>query len=99
MPYDLFRIIAAPICTIPQPFVVAVAPSLCSPLFIVNFPLFESQVQLLILIVMRLTLGRRLVNLLPVAQRTNNAFTNDDVDRPWIVGREFESHVHHENAF
>ena len=27
------------------------------------------------------------------------AFTNDDVDRPWIVGREFESHVHHENAF
>ena len=26
-------------------------------------------------------------------------FTNGAVDRPWVVGREFESHVHHENAF
>ena len=25
--------------------------------------------------------------------------TNGVVDRPWVVGREFESHVHHENAF
>ena len=50
--------------------------------------------------VMRLSLGRQLVNLLPVAQRTmNNALTNGFVDRPWVVGREFESHVHHENAF
>ena len=50
-------------------------------------------------------MGKRLVNLLPVAQRTN-AFTNGVVDRPWVVGREFdrpwvvgrefESHVHHE---
>ena len=48
--------------------------------------------------VIRLILGRRLVNLLPVAQRTN-ALTNGVVDRPWVVGREFESHVHHENAF
>ena len=48
--------------------------------------------------VIRLSLGRRLVDLLPVAQRTN-AFTNGVVDRPWVVGREFESHVHHENAF
>ena len=48
--------------------------------------------------VIRLSLGRRLVSLLPVAQRTN-AFTNGVVDRPWVVGREFESHVHHENAF
>ena len=48
--------------------------------------------------VIRFSLGRRLVNLLPVAQRTN-AFTNGVVDRPWVVGREFESHVHHENAF
>ena len=48
--------------------------------------------------VIRLSLGRRLVNLLPLAQRTN-AFTNGVVDRPWVVGREFESHVHHENAF
>ena len=48
--------------------------------------------------VIRLSLGRRLVNLLPVAQRTN-AFANGVVDRPWVVGREFESHVHHENAF
>ena len=51
------------------------------------------------LVVIRLSLGsRRLVNL-PVAQRTN-ALTNGIVDRPWIVvGREFESHVHNENAF
>ena len=42
--------------------------------------------------VVRLSLGRRSVNLLPVAQRTN-ALTNGVVDRPW-VGREFESHVH-----
>ena len=49
-------------------------------------------------IVTRLSLGRRLVNLLPVAQRTN-VFTNGVVDRPWVVGREFESHVHHENFF
>ena len=50
--------------------------------------------------VIRLSLGRRLVNLSPVAQRTiNNALTNGVVDRPWVVGREFESHVHHENAF
>ena len=48
--------------------------------------------------VMRLSLGRRLVNLLPVAQRTN-AFTNGVVSRPWVVGRELESHVHHENVF
>ena len=48
-------------------------------------------------VVIRLILGRRLVNLLPVAQRTN-AFTNGVVDRPWVVGREFESHVRHENA-
>ena len=47
--------------------------------------------------VIRLRLGRRSVNLLPVVQRTN-AFTNGVVDRPWVVGREFESHVHHENA-
>ena len=46
----------------------------------------------------RFSLGRRSVNLLPVAQRTN-AFTNGVVDRPRVVGREFESHVHHENAF
>ena len=49
--------------------------------------------------VTRLSLGRRWVNLLPaVAQRTN-ALTNGVVDRPWVVGREFESHVHHESAF
>ena len=48
--------------------------------------------------VTRLSLGRRLINLLPVAQRTN-AFTNGVVDRPWVVGRVFESHVHHEDAF
>ena len=48
--------------------------------------------------VIRLGLGRQKVNLLPLAQRTN-AFTNGVVDRPWVVGREFESHVHHENAF
>ena len=47
--------------------------------------------------VIRLSLGRRLVNLLPVAQRTN-ALTNGVVDRPWVVGREFESHVHHEDT-
>ena len=38
--------------------------------------------------VIRLSLGRRLVNLLPVAQRTN-ALTNGVVDRPWVVRREF----------
>ena len=50
--------------------------------------------------VIRLSLGRPLVNLLPVAQRTS-VFTKFDgvVDIPWIVGRDFESHVHHENAF
>ena len=51
-----------------------------------------------LIFVVSLSLGKRLVNLLPVAQRTN-AFTNGVVDRPWVVGREFESHVHHENAF
>ena len=48
--------------------------------------------------VMRLSSVRRLVNPLPVAQWTN-ALTNGVVDKPWVVGREFESHVHHENAF
>ena len=48
--------------------------------------------------VIRLSLRRRLVNLLPVAQQIN-AFTNGVVDRSWVVGREFESHIHHENAF
>ena len=42
--------------------------------------------------VIRLSLGTRLVNLLRVAP-------NGVDDRPWVVGREFESHVHHENAF
>ena len=46
----------------------------------------------------RLSLGRRSVNLLPVAQRIN-ALTNGVVDIPWVVGRDIESHVHHENAF
>ena len=50
------------------------------------------------LVVIRLSLGRRLVNLLPVAQRTN-ALTNGVFNRPWVVGREFESHVHPENSF
>ena len=48
--------------------------------------------------VIRLRLGRRLVDLLPVAQRTN-AIPKGVVDRLWVVGREFESHVHHEKAF
>ena len=39
--------------------------------------------------VIRLSLSRRLVNLLPVAQRTN-AFTNGVVDRTWVVGRQFD---------
>ena len=42
--------------------------------------------------------GRRLVDLLQEAQRTN-AFTNASSAGPWVVGREVESHVHHENAF
>ena len=46
----------------------------------------------------RLSSRRRSVNLLPVAQRSN-ALTNGVIDRPWVVGREFESHVHHENSF
>ena len=45
-----------------------------------------------------LSLGRQLVNLLPVAQR-GNAFTNSVVDRPGVVGCEFESHVHQKNPF
>ena len=44
------------------------------------------------------TLCRRSVNLFPVAQRTY-ALRNGVVDRPWVVGREFESPVHHENVF
>ena len=48
--------------------------------------------------VIRLSLGWRLAYILPVAQRTND-FTNGVVDRPWVLGREFESHVHHVNAF
>ena len=48
--------------------------------------------------IVRLSWGRRSVDLLPVAQRTI-ALTNGVVDRPWVVGREFESHVHHDNAF
>ena len=49
---------------------------------------------------MRLRLGRRLVNLLPLAQRTiNKTVTNGDDGRTWVVGRAFETHVHHEIAF
>ena len=48
--------------------------------------------------VMRLGLGRRTVNLLHLAQRTK-IFTNGVDGRTWIVGREFESHVHHEIDF
>ena len=47
---------------------------------------------------MRLRLGRRSVNLLPLAQRIKT-FTNGDAGRTWVVGDEFESHVHHEIAF
>ena len=47
---------------------------------------------------MRFRLGRRLVNLLPLAQRTKT-FTNGVDGRTWVVDREFESHVHHEIAF
>ena len=45
---------------------------------------------------MRLRLGRQLVNLLPLAQQTKT-FTNGVDGRSWVVGREFESHVHHED--
>ena len=48
--------------------------------------------------VMRLRLGGRLVNLLPLAQRTKT-LTNGDDGRTWVVGREFESLVHDEIAF
>ena len=58
-----------------------------------SFPLFKEGES-----VIRLSLSGRLVNLSPVAQRTS-VLTNGVVDRPWVVGREFESHVHHENAF
>ena len=47
---------------------------------------------------MRLRLGRRLALLLPVAQRTKT-LTNGVVGGTWVVGRDFESHVHHEIAF
>ena len=49
--------------------------------------------------VIRLSLGRRLVNLSPVTQRTNALSQMASSAGPWVVGREFESHVHHENAF
>ena len=50
--------------------------------------------------VMRLRLGRRLVKILPLAQRTiNKTFTNGDDGRTWVVGLEFESLDHHEIAF
>ena len=49
-------------------------------------------------VVIRLSLGRRLVNLLPVAQRLMPSQMASSAG-PWVVGREFESHVHHENAF
>ena len=42
---------------------------------------------------MRLRLGGRLVNLLPLAQRTKTLANGDD-GRTWVVGRVFESHVH-----
>ena len=43
---------------------------------------------------------RRLGILLPLAQRTINKTLTNGVDgRTWVVGREFESHVHHEIAF
>ena len=52
-----------------------------------------------VVIVTRLSLGSRQSVNLSVAQRTiNNALTNGVVDRPWVVGREFESHVHREHA-
>ena len=47
---------------------------------------------------MRLRLGRRLVDLLPVVQRTKT-FANGVDGRTWVVGREFETHLHHENRF
>ena len=47
---------------------------------------------------MRLGLGRRKVNLLPLAQRTKT-ITNAVDGRTWVVSREVESHVHHEIVF
>ena len=47
--------------------------------------------------VMRLRLGRRLVNLSPLAQHTMN-LTNGDAGTTKNVGRGFESDVHHEIA-
>ena len=57
--------------------------------------------RLLLATVIWLSLGRPSVNLLPVAQRSQrtNALTYGVVERTWAAGREFESHVHHENAF
>ena len=69
---------------------------LCCPLgwqTIDRIPLFKGGES-----VIRLSLGRRLVNPLPVAQRTN-ALHKWRRRQTWVVGREFESHVHYENAF
>ena len=48
--------------------------------------------------VVRLRLGRRLVTLLPVVPLTET-LTNGIIGRTWVVGVEFESHVHHEKCF
>ena len=40
-------------------------------------------------LVISLSSGRRWINLSPVVERTN-ALTNGVVDRPWVVGREFD---------
>ena len=51
-------------------------------------------------IILRLRLlDKGSVNLLPLAQRTKTLTNGDDIGRTWVVGREVESHVHHEIAF
>ena len=49
-------------------------------------------------IVIRLSSGRQNVDLSPAAQQTN-AFTYGVVERTSAAGREFESYVHHQDAF
>ena len=39
--------------------------------------------------------SRRLVDLLPVVAQRVKTLTDGDVGSTWVVGREFNSHVHH----
>lgn len=67
---------------------------------VISFELvFVGQFQSVVVVYVRLGTYGPYENLLPIIAQRTNALTKAAIGSIWVVGRGFESHVPHENAF